>query len=76
MMGDKNTNGFDAKTFMLMTALNGGAMDFQNNPYLMMMMFDKESDMGDILPLMMIANGGFKFGEKACGCNYEKNKED
>lgn len=76
VMGDKNTNGFDAKTFMFMTALNGGAMDFQNNPYLMMMLFDKEGDMGDILPLMMVANGGFKFGEKACGCNYEKNKED
>lgn len=76
MMGDKNTNGFDAKTFMLMTALNGGAMDFQNNPYLMMMMLDKEGDMGDILPLMMVANGGFKFGEKTCGCNCEKSKED
>ena len=76
MIGDKNTNGFDAKTFMLMTVLNGGAMDFQNNPYLMMMMLDKEGDMGDILPLMMVANGGFKFGEKICDCNCEKSKED
>lgn len=62
MMGDKNSDGFDSKTFMLMTLLNGGAMDFQNNPWLMYMLMDSKGDMGDILPLMMISNGGFNFG--------------
>lgn len=62
MMGDKNSDGFDPKTFMLMASLNGGAMDFQNNPWLMYMLMDNKGDMGDILPLMMISNGGFNFG--------------
>lgn len=69
MMGGKEKEGFDAKTFMLMTALNGGAMDFKNNPYLMMMMFDNKGDMGDLLPLMLIANNGFDFGKKDCDCD-------
>lgn len=68
MMGDKNTNGFDAKTYMLMTALNGGAMDFQNNPWLMLMMLDDKKDLGEILPLMLVANGGFKFEKETCNC--------
>lgn len=73
MMGDKNTNGFDAKTFMLMTMFNGGAMDFNSNPYLMMMMFDNKGDMGELLPMMMFANGGFNFNKKTtCDCDCEK----
>lgn len=69
MMDNKEKEGFDAKTFMLMTALNGGAMDFKNNPYLMMMMLDNKGDMGDLLPLMLIANNGFDFGKKDCDCD-------
>ena len=74
MMGDKNNDGFDAKTFMLMTYLNGGAMDFQNNPWLMCMLMDNKGDMGDILPLMLISNNGFNFGANKT-CPYDKNKE-
>lgn len=69
MMDNKEKEGFDAKTFMLMTVLNGGAMDFKNNPYLMMMMLDNKGDMGDLLPLMLIANNGFDFGKKDCDCD-------
>ncbi len=75
MMGDKNSDGFDAKTFMLMTSLNGGAMDFQSNPWLMYMLMDNKGDMGDILPLMMISNGGFNFGgaKKTCKCECKED---
>lgn len=75
MMGDKNSNSFDSKTFMLMTLLNGGAMDFQNNPWLMYMLMDSKGDMGDILPLMMISNGGFNFGgaKKTCKCECKED---
>ena len=75
MMGDKNNDGFDPKTFMLMTSLNGGAMDFQSNPWLMYMLMDNKGDMGDILPLMMISNGGFNFGgaKKTCKCECKED---
>ena len=73
MMGDKNTDGFDAKTFMLMNMFGGGAMDFNSNPYLMMMLLDNKGDMGDILPLMMFTNGGNFFHKKeTCDCNCKK----
>lgn len=73
MTGDKNTDGFDAKTFMLMNMFGGGAMDFNSNPYLMMMLFDNKGDMGDILPLMMFTNGGNFFHKKeTCDCNCKK----
>lgn len=78
MMGDKNNDGFDPKTFMLMTSLNGGVMDFQSNPWLMYMLMDNKGDMGDILPLMMISNGGFNFSgtKKICECECkESNKK-
>lgn len=75
MMGDKNSDGFDPKTFMLMTYLNDGAMDFQSNPWLMYMLMDNKGDMGDILPLMMISNGGFNFGgnKKTCKCECKED---
>lgn len=75
MMGDKNNDGFDPKTFMLMTSLNGGAMDFQSNPWLMYMLMDNKGDMGDILPLMMISNDGFNFGgnKKTCKCECKED---
>ena len=75
MMGDNKT-GFDAKTFMLMNMLNEGKMDFQNNPYLMFLFLDNKGDMNDLLPLMMLSNGNFSFGEKTSSCETEKEKEN
>lgn len=68
-------NGIDTKTLMLMSMMNGKSFDFQNNPWLMIMMLDNKGDMDSLLPLVMMSNGGFNFGAKKTNDCEKENKK-
>lgn len=68
MSDNSGNNNFDMKTFFLLNYMNGGKLDFQSNPFLLMMLSDNK-DMGDMLPLLFMTNSNI-FG---AGATKEEN---
>lgn len=54
--GEKNGS-FDPTLLFMAFAMNGGNMDFTNNPMMLYCLMNRQ-DKGDILPFLMMMNGG------------------
>ena len=58
--GEKDGN-FDPTLLFMASAMNGGNMDFTSNPMMLYCLMNRQ-DKGDILPFLMMMNGGQMFG--------------
>lgn len=56
LSGEKDGN-FDPTLLFMASAMSGGSVDFANNPMMMYFLMNRQ-DKGDILPFVMMANGG------------------
>lgn len=56
LSGEKDGN-FDPTLLFMASAMNGGNMDFSKNPMMMYFLMNRQ-DKGDILPFLMMMNGG------------------
>ena len=61
------------KAYFMMNMMKNGEINFQDNPYLMMMLLDNKNDDSGLLPLMFMNKGIFNTNKKTCNC---KNCEE
>ena len=57
MLNGEKDGDFDPTLLFMASAMNGGNMDFANNPMMMYFLMNRK-DKGDILPFLMMMNGG------------------
>ena len=57
MLNGEKDGSFDPTLLFMASAMNGGNMDFTNNPMMLYCLMNRQ-DKGDILPFLMMMNGG------------------
>lgn len=61
MLNGEKDGGFDPTLLFMASAMNGGNIDFASNPMMLYCLMNRQ-DKGDILPFLMMMNGGQMFG--------------
>ena len=63
MLSGENSGDFDPTLLFLASSMNGGSVDFTSNPMMLYFLMNRK-DKGDVLPFLMMMNGGI-FGTPA-----------